>query len=99
MIIQFLVFIYGNKVILLILVFNCSVLIKNYINDNKFIYNSFLDCFNVINVKFNSEIDQKKMRNQKQLIKLVLLCNMKLILKDLKFLWKYFKKYGRIFLY
>ena len=40
--------------------FNCSVLIKNYINDNKFIYNSFLDCFNIINVKFNSEIDQKK---------------------------------------
>ena len=43
--------------------FNCSVLIKNFINDNKFIYNSFLDCYNVINVKFNSEIDQKKMRN------------------------------------
>ncbi len=40
--------------------FNCSVLIKNLINDNKFIYNSFLDCINVINVKFNNEIDQKK---------------------------------------
>ncbi len=40
--------------------FNCSVLIKNIIDDCKLIYDSFLDSINVITVKFSNETDQKK---------------------------------------